>query len=73
MMKSQSTLKEKDAFQTRERVMDIYEQEESDGVVVSVGGQIPQNLAMPLHEAGVNILGTPAPMIDNVRIGVNVI
>ena len=49
---------------SRERVMDIYEQEQSDGVVVSVGGQIPQNLAMPLHEAGVNILGTPAPMID---------
>ena len=72
-MKLQRMLNEKDGFQTRERVMDIYEQEESDGVIVSVGGQIPQNLAMPLHEAGVNILGTPAPMIDNVSIDVNVI
>ena len=53
--------------------MDIYEQEESDGVIVSVGGQIPQNLAMRLHEAGVNILGTSALMIDNVRTDVNVI
>jgi hypothetical protein len=32
-----------------ERVMDIYEWESAGGVVVSVGGQIPQNLAMPLH------------------------
>ena len=72
-MKLQRMLNEKDGFQTRERVMDIYEQEESDGVIVSVGGQIPQNLAMPLHEAGVNILGTSALMIDNVRTDVNVI
>ena len=41
-----------------ERVMDIYEQEHARGVVVSVGGQIPNNLAMPLSKEGVNILGT---------------
>mmetsp|Transcript_44556 Transcript_44556/g.90012 ORF Transcript_44556/g.90012 Transcript_44556/m.90012 type:complete len:1247 (-) Transcript_44556:249-3989(-) len=49
---------------SRERVMDIYDQEGIDGVIVSVGGQIPQNLAMPLSDAGVKILGTPAEMID---------
>lgn len=50
---------------SRERVMDIYEQENIEGVVVSVGGQIPQNLAVPLADAGVKIMGTPASMIDN--------
>lgn len=50
---------------SRERVMDIYEQEHADGVIISVGGQIPQNLAVPLVEAGVKILGTSADMIDN--------
>ena len=50
---------------SRERVLDIYQQDESDGVIVSVGGQIPNSLALPLHKAGVQILGTPAPMIDN--------
>lgn len=33
-----------------ERVLDIYEWEMAGGVVVSVGGQIPNNLAMPLHQ-----------------------
>lgn len=33
-----------------ERVLDIYEQEAADGVMVSVGGQIPNNLALPLHK-----------------------
>ena len=37
---------------SKERVMDIYQHEQSTGVVVSVGGQIPQNLAMPLYNAG---------------------
>jgi len=50
---------------SRERVLDIYEQDQSDGVIVSVGGQIPNSLAIPLHKAGVDILGTPADMIDN--------
>jgi len=50
---------------SRERVLDIYSQDKSDGVVVSVGGQIPNGLAIPLDKAGVKILGTPAAMIDN--------
>ncbi|CAM9239741.1 unnamed protein product [Pylaiella littoralis] len=47
-----------------ERVLDIYEWEMAGGVVVSVGGQIPNNLAMPLSQAGVNILGTRPEDID---------
>lgn len=42
---------------SRERVLDIYSKENSKGVVVSMGGQIPNNIALPLHRAGVNILG----------------
>jgi carbamoyl-phosphate synthase/aspartate carbamoyltransferase len=41
-----------------ERVLDIYESECAGGIIVSVGGQIPNNLAHPLHMAGANILGT---------------
>mmetsp|Transcript_9613 Transcript_9613/g.36018 ORF Transcript_9613/g.36018 Transcript_9613/m.36018 type:complete len:1506 (-) Transcript_9613:175-4692(-) len=41
-----------------ERVLDIYEAQSVYGVVVSVGGQIPNNLAQPLQEVGVHILGT---------------
>jgi carbamoyl-phosphate synthase/aspartate carbamoyltransferase len=47
-----------------ERVLDIYELEMAAGIVVSVGGQIPNNLAMPLHGQGVNILGTSPESID---------
>jgi len=50
---------------SRERVLDIYQRDSSDGVVISVGGQIPNNIAVPLANAGVNIMGTPANMIDN--------
>lgn len=50
---------------TYERVMDIYELENPHGVIVSVGGQIPNNLAMRLDSAGVNLLGTSARSIDN--------
>ncbi len=50
---------------TFERVMDIYDLETPHGVVVSVGGQIPNNLAMRLKDAHVNILGTSAESIDN--------
>jgi carbamoyl-phosphate synthase (ammonia) len=50
---------------SRERVLDIYQQDKSDGIVVSVGGQIPNGLALPLDRAGVKLLGTPAKMIDN--------
>jgi len=49
---------------TLERVLDIYEFERSVGVIVSVGGQIPNNLAMPLHQQGVRILGTSPKSID---------
>jgi len=50
---------------TKERVLDVYEFEGAEGIVVSVGGQIPNNLAMPLHKAGAKILGTSADKIDN--------
>ena len=49
---------------TLERVLDIYELEHSAGIVVSVGGQIPNNLALPLHQQGVRILGTSPDSID---------
>lgn len=47
-----------------ERVMDIYEREGAAGVVVSVGGQIPNNLAGPLARSGAHILGTAARDIE---------
>ena len=49
---------------TFERVLDIIELEQPHGVVVSTGGQIPNNLAVYLDEAGVRILGTQAQDID---------
>jgi Carbamoyl-phosphate synthase L chain, ATP binding domain len=49
---------------TLERVLDIYELERSAGIVVSVGGQIPNNLALPLHQQGARILGTSPDSID---------
>ena len=50
---------------TYERVLDIYDLEQPHGVIVSVGGQIPNNLAVRLDEVGVPLLGTPANSIDN--------
>ena len=47
-----------------ERVMDIIELEEPKGVIVSTGGQIPNNLAMRLHGQHVKILGTSPESID---------
>jgi len=48
-----------------ERVMDIYELENSSGVVVSVGGQLPQNIALRLQETGnATVLGTNPEDID---------
>jgi len=47
-----------------ERVMDIYDLEMPKGVIVSVGGQIPNNLAMRLHQQNVHILGTSPENID---------
>ena len=48
-----------------ERVMDIYELESASGVVVSVGGQLPQNIALRLQETGkAKVLGTDPKDID---------
>jgi carbamoyl-phosphate synthase large subunit len=48
-----------------ESVLAIYRHERALGVVVSVGGQIPNRLAVPLHEAGVKVLGTSPLSIDS--------
>lgn len=47
-----------------ERVLDICEREQSSGVIVSVGGQIPNNLALKLEKNGLKILGTTPASID---------
>jgi carbamoyl-phosphate synthase large subunit len=47
-----------------ERVMDVVDIEKPKGVIVSVGGQIPNNLAMRLHLENVNVLGTSPVSID---------
>jgi len=49
---------------TREDVLNIIEQEKPEGVIVQFGGQTPLNLAVPLEEAGVRILGTSPDSID---------
>ncbi|CCF58798.1 hypothetical protein KAFR_0F02010 [Kazachstania africana CBS 2517] len=48
-----------------ERILDIYEAESSHGVVVSMGGQTSNNIAMSLHRENVKILGTSPDMIDS--------
>ncbi|MGF3554464.1 MAG: carbamoyl-phosphate synthase (glutamine-hydrolyzing) large subunit [Thermoplasmatota archaeon] len=47
-----------------ERVLDICEKENPFGVINSMGGQIPNNLALPLHNSGVHIIGTSPNAID---------
>jgi carbamoyl-phosphate synthase large subunit len=47
-----------------ERVMDIYEKEKPLGILLSMGGQIPNNIALKCHRAGMKVLGTPPPSID---------
>jgi carbamoyl-phosphate synthase large subunit len=47
-----------------ERVLDIHEFEHPGGLILSMGGQIPNNLAMKLYDAGALIFGTSAPNID---------
>ena len=47
-----------------ERVLDIYEKENPEGIIISMGGQIPNNLALKLQKAGARILGTKAETID---------
>jgi carbamoyl-phosphate synthase large subunit len=49
---------------TLERILDIYEREKPDGIVISMGGQIPNNLATKLHSAGTRIYGTTPRSID---------
>ncbi|MCK4614448.1 MAG: carbamoyl-phosphate synthase (glutamine-hydrolyzing) large subunit, partial [Thermoplasmata archaeon] len=49
---------------TFERVLDICEKEKPAGIIVSMGGQIPNNLALPLHRSGIKILGTSPMNID---------
>lgn len=48
-----------------ERIMDIYEKEAPLGVIISMGGQIPNNLAMRLFRHKVKVLGTSPLSIDN--------
>lgn len=48
-----------------ERVLDIYEKENPEGVVFSMGGQIPNNLAVRCHDVGVKVFGTSPKNIDN--------
>ena len=50
---------------TFERVLDIIDLEQPKGIIISVGGQIPNNLAMRLHKQQVKILGTVPESIDN--------
>ncbi|NWV00271.1 CPSM synthase, partial [Upupa epops] len=47
-----------------ERILDIYQYEGCSGCIVSVGGQIPNNLAVPLQQNGVKVLGTNPVQID---------
>lgn len=47
-----------------ERVLDIYEYEKPKGIIISMGGQIPNNLALKLHENNAWILGTSPHSID---------
>ena len=49
---------------TLERVLDIQDYEQSTGTVVSMGGQIPNTLAIQLHKRGVEIIGTSPADID---------
>ncbi|KAK5129539.1 hypothetical protein LTR08_003160 [Meristemomyces frigidus] len=47
-----------------ESVLNIYELERASGVIVAVGGQTPNNIALPLYRANVKIFGTSPEMID---------
>jgi carbamoyl-phosphate synthase large subunit len=50
---------------TFERVLDIYEKENPIGIIISMGGQIPNNLAMKLYRKKIKVLGTSPLSIDN--------
>ncbi|THH14748.1 hypothetical protein EW146_g5629 [Bondarzewia mesenterica] len=47
-----------------ETILDIYDTERSRGVILSMGGQTPNNIALPLHRQNVQIYGTSPEMID---------
>ncbi|KZV98927.1 carbamoyl-phosphate synth [Exidia glandulosa HHB12029] len=47
-----------------ETVLDIYDVERSQGVIISMGGQTPNNIALPLHRQNVKIYGTSPEMVD---------
>ncbi len=47
-----------------ETVLDLYEREQPYGVIVSMGGQVSNNLALKLHKAGVRVLGTSPESVD---------
>ena len=47
-----------------DHVLDIYDIEQSRGVIISMGGQTPNNIALPLHRENVHIYGTSPEMID---------
>ncbi len=49
---------------TFETIVDIYHKEQAMGVLVSMGGQTPNNLALRLHKAGIKVLGTSPEDID---------
>ncbi|KAE8580498.1 hypothetical protein XENTR_v10024445 [Xenopus tropicalis] len=49
---------------SQERILDVFQQEHCDGCIISVGGQIPNNLAVPLYKNGVKIMGTSPLQID---------
>ena len=47
-----------------ETVLEVYEREKPHGIIVSMGGQVPNNLAIRLHRAGAHVLGTSPESID---------
>eukprot|EP00122_Pirum_gemmata_P019410 Pgem_evm1s18181 len=49
---------------TLERCLDVYELEQSAGVLLAMGGQVPNNIAMSLHRSHVRIFGTSPVQID---------
>ena len=59
------TIWEKLYFHAPQVVMDIYERENPEGVILSMGGQLPNNIAMSLHRQQCRILGTSPEFIDN--------
>jgi len=49
---------------TFEKILDIYEKENPLGIIISMGGQIPNNLALKFHQANIKVLGTHPSSID---------